>query len=158
MLNWVTFLTFLVWIYRIVHYCSQIASFLCSLSSLWFPRPRQPASLGASPSQVGSIPDQCPVAPQVSTTEPLSVHLSGHANVHSVPSTGSPLQLMLSFPEMSKCEHRTAENDRIRVAVKKNLLEDFQNWQKVTSKSKYYIVFSMEEIRIESFGGNLQSW
>ena len=127
------FLTFLVWIYWIVHYCSQIASFLCLLSSLLFPHSRQPRSLSASPSQVGSIPDQCPVAPQVSATEPLSVHPSGHANMHSVPSAGSPLQFMLSFPETSKREHRTTENDRIWVTVKKNLLEDFWNWQKVTN-------------------------
>lgn len=128
MLTWVTFLTFLVWIYWVVHYCSQIASFLSSLSSLL--SPRQPPSINASPSQVGSIPDQCPVAPHVRAAEPLSVHPSGHANVHLVPNTGSPLQFMSIFPGTSKLEHCTTVNDRTWVEVKKNLLEKILNWQK----------------------------
>lgn len=75
------------------------------------PAAESPAAKGmldsGGASQVGSIPDQCPVAPHVRTAEPLSVQPSGHANSHTVPDMGSPLQLMLTFPGAARLEHCT---------------------------------------------------
>lgn len=84
----------------------------------------QATSIDRSPSQVGIVPDQCPVAPHVRSEVPLSVHPSGHVNSHTVPKTAAPLQLTFIFPGTSRLEHWTAANDRSMVEVTKTLLQN----------------------------------
>lgn len=81
--------------------------------------PRQLPPINASPSQVGSIPDQCPVSPHVRTADPLSVHPSGHVNSHTVPETNAPLQLTFTFPGTSRLGHSATANDISMVGIRK---------------------------------------